>query len=419
MKIAVAGLWHLGCVTSACCAREFDVIGFDSETSVIESLNTGKAPVSEPGLDELVASGLASGRLQFTSDPKQACAQADVLWITYDTPVNDDDQSDVIAVIDQTARCVPFMRPGATVLVSSQIPVGTCRMFESQYPAVKFACSPENLQLGKAIHAFDSPARIVVGTRNGESNPLLAELLSRFCQNIIWMKTESAEMVKHGLNSYLALSIAFTNELAAICEQTGADANEVSSGLKSDPRIGPRAYLSPGAAFAGGTLARDIVTLMKVGAEKNLPLDVISAVKRSNDRHRGWALRRLLERLSDLRGRRIALLGLTYKPGTNTLRRSSALELARSLVDLGASVSAFDPAINAIENTNVRLTGDALSAAQGADALVICTEWPEFLQIDCHLMVEALRCPLVLDPNRFLEKKMTPTRAEYLSVGRS
>jgi UDPglucose 6-dehydrogenase len=419
MKIAVAGLWHLGCVTSACCAKIFDVIGLDEDKAAVEHLNAGKAPLFEPGLDELISQGISAGKLRFTADPVEACAAADVLWVTYDTPVDDKDEADVEFVLERIRRYVLLLPPGAIVLISSQVPVGTCRTLENEFNNVAFAYSPENLQLGKAIAAFELAARTVVGTRDESTYSVLSDLLSPFCERILWMRTESSEMVKHGLNSFLGLSIAFINELATLCEQTGADAKEVSSGLKSDARIGPRAYLSAGGAFAGGTLARDVVSLMRVGGEKGVRLDVISAIKSSNDWHRGWAFRRLGERLQDLQGRRICLLGLTYKPNTNTLRRSSALELASSLARSGASVRAFDPAIGSLTEEYVELAAGAAAAADGSDALVVCTEWPEFRQMDWREVTSMMKRPLVLDANRFLEREMIGTDAEYLSVGRT
>ena len=418
MKVTVAGLWHLGCVTSACCARLFNVTGFDENGTTVENLQAGKAPVHEPGLNELISQGASAGRLRFTSDPADACASADVLWITYDTPVNEDDVADVEFVMERIRRCVPLLPAGAVVLISSQLPVQTCRKLESEFADVSFAYSPENLRLGKAIAAFESASRIVVGTRNESKHPILTELLSPFCERILWMRTESAEMVKHGLNAFLGLSIAFINELATVCEQTGADAQEVAAGLKSDTRIGPRAYLSPGGAFAGGTLARDVVSLMEVGEQKGISLNVISAIKRSNDWHRGWSLRRLQEQLGDMTGRRIGLLGLTYKPDTDTLRRSSALELARSLAASGARVRAFDPAIRNLAEEFIELADSAAGAAEGADALVVCTDWPDFRQVNWRVVIPTMKRPLVLDANRFLEKELIETNVEYLSVGR-
>lgn len=419
MKITVAGLWHLGCVTSACCARLFDVTGLDEDAQAVEGLTRGNAPLFEPGLDELIKQGISAGRLRFTADAAAACAAADILWVTYDTPVNDDDDADAEFVLERIRRCVPLLRARAVVLISSQLPVGTCRKLEDEFGGVAFAYSPENLQLGKAIAAFETADRTVVGTRNGSQHVLLKELLFPFCKRILWMRTESAEMVKHGLNAFLALSITFINELASLCEQTGADAKEVSDGLKSDVRIGPRAYLSAGGPFAGGTLARDVVSLMHAATQKGVRLDVIAAIKRSNDWHRSWAVRRLGEHLGDLCGRRVALLGLTYKPETDTLRRSLALELARSLAQSGAEVRAFDPAVRSVPEEFLKMTDGAAAAAENCDALVVCTEWPVFRQIDWRAVTASMKRPLVLDANRFLEKEMTGIRVEYLSVGRA
>lgn len=419
MKITVAGLWHLGCVTSACCARVFEVTGLDDDSDTLAKLNAGLAPLSEPGLDELIREGLATGRLSYTNDTTAACASADVLWVTYDTPVDENDEADVAYVVDRIRRCVSSLRPGTIVLISSQLPVGTCRSLELEFGANTFAYSPENLQLGKAIAAFQDAERSVVGTRDGSQHPELLKLLSPFCKRILWMRTESAEMVKHGLNGFLALSIAFINELAVICEKTGADAKEVSSGLKSDLRIGPRAYLSAGGAFAGGTLARDVVALTHVADNKKVHLDLIPAIKRSNDWHRGWALRCLQDRVGDLAGSRIALLGLTYKPNTSTLRRSSALELGNALAQLGASVRAFDPAVQSLAEKCMELSSGPEEAVKDAQAVVICTEWPDFRQLQWASLAAAMRRPLVLDANRFLENELMEVHAEYLSVGRT
>ena len=240
-------------------------------------MNSGQAPLFEPGLNELLAAGLAAKKLSFTTDPKIACASADVLWLCYDTPVNEDDESDVDFVLANLRRALPHLPTGALVLISAQLPVGTCRKLEKEFPQFHFAYSPENLRLGKAIDAFEKAERVVVGIRNDAKKPLLEKLFAPFTPQILFMRTESAEMVKHALNSFLALSITFINEIARLGEHVGADAKEVSAGLKSEPRIGPKAYLGPGGPFAGGTLARDVVTLTKLAGRE----------RRKNFRHSG------------------------------------------------------------------------------------------------------------------------------------
>jgi UDPglucose 6-dehydrogenase len=422
MNVTVLGLWHLGCVTAACCARHFQVVGLDFDAANITRLNSGQAPLSEPGLNELLAAGIADKKLSFTTEAKTACANTDILWLCYDTPVNENDESDVDFVLANLRRALPHLPPGALVLISAQLPVGTCRRLEAKFPQFHFAYSPENLRLGRAIDAFEKAERVVVGIRNETKKPLLEKLFAPFTPQILFMRTESAEMVKHALNSFLALSITFINEVARLCEHVGADAKEVSVGLKSEPRIGSKAYLGPGGPFAGGTLARDVVTLTKLAVAENEKISVIPAVKQSNDLHRGWMLRRLQSRLGDLRGKTIAVLGLTYTINTDTLRRSAAVELCRDLLAAGAGVRAFDPAVKQLpaEFAPVWLAAQIADAVKGADAAVVCTEWPEFRQADWAKMVPAMRQRIFVDANRFLEKGLQNiSGVEHLSVGRA
>jgi UDPglucose 6-dehydrogenase len=422
MNITVLGLWHLGCVTAACCAKHFNVTGLDFDDANVRKLNAGQAPLFEPGLNELISAGLAAGKLAFTTDPQTACAQADILWVAYDTPVNENDESDVDFVLGNLRRALAALPAGALVLISAQLPVGTCARLEQEFPQFAFACSPENLRLGKALDAFEKAERAVVGIRNDAKKALLEQLFKPFAAQTLFMRTESAEMVKHALNSFLALSITFINEIARLCEHTGADAKEVSAGLKSEPRIGPKAYLGPGGPFAGGTLARDVVTLSRLAAAHGEKISVIPAIKTSNDLHRGWAFRRLQSRLGQLRGKKIAVLGLTYTPNTDTLRRSAAVELCQQLLAAGAAVTAFDPAVKALpaELAAVSLAADLSAAVAGADAAAVCTEWPQFRQANWAELVSRMRQPVLVDANRFLDKELKKLPGvEHLSVGRA
>ncbi|HXE43200.1 MAG TPA: nucleotide sugar dehydrogenase, partial [Candidatus Baltobacteraceae bacterium] len=341
---------------------------------------------------------------------------------TYDTPVNDNDESDVESVLVNLRKALPHLPKGALVLISSQLPVGTCHTLEKEFPQFAFAYSPENLRLGKALDAFEKAERVVVGIRNDAKKALLEQLFKPFTPQIIFMRTESAEMVKHALNSFLALSITFINEIARLCEHTGADAKEVSAGLKSEARIGPKAYLGPGGPFAGGTLARDVVTLTKLAKSGGEKISVIPAIKQSNDLHRGWALRRLQLRLGDVRGKQIAVLGLTYTTNTDTLRRSAAVELCKQLLKSGASVKAFDPAVKTLPKDlrKISLATDIAAALNNADAAVVCTEWPQFRQTDWAKIVPTMRQHIFVDANRFLEKELKSIAGvEHLSVGRA
>jgi len=422
MNIAVVGLWHLGCVTAACCARHFQVAALDFDAQNVERLNQGQAPILEPGLNELIAAGLSQKTLRFTDDPKPACASADVLWLTYDTPVNEQDESDTAFVLEKLRRCLPHLPAGALVLISSQLPVGTCRALEAEFPQFHFACSPENLRLGRALDAFQKAGRVVVGVRTDAKKPLLEQLFKPFTPQILFMRTESAEMVKHALNSFLALSITFINEIGRLCERVGADAREVTAGLKSEPRIGPKAYLGAGGSFAGGTLARDVVTLTRLGESQLEALQLIPAIKQSNDLHRGWAFRKLQSRFGDLKGKTIAVLGLVYTPNTDTLRRSTAVELCQQLGSATARVRAFDPAVKSLpaELSRLTLATSLAEAVLGADAAVICTEWPAFREAAWGELVRTMRQPAVIvDANGFLDRVLGGLPGvEHLSVGR-
>lgn len=421
MNVVVLGLWHLGCVTAACCAEHFPVVGLDFDAPVVASLRTGQAPLFEPGLDDLLRRGLQSGRLTFADGADaDALGQADVLWVCYDTPVDENDVADVPYVLERLARCLPALKPGAVVLISSQIPAGTCRELETRHPGVAFACSPENLRLGKALDVFRHPERIVVGTRDTATRAKLAPLLAPFCDEILWMRSESAEMTKHGINAWLALSVTFANEIARLCEAVGADAREVERGLRSEPRIGQKAYIRPGGAFAGGTLARDVVALTGLAKKYGDPAALFPAILAGNDAHKDWALGRLRTMLDPLADSVVAVLGLTYKPGTNTLRRSGAVELAAKLLAAGVQVRCYDPVV---ETLPPELSGAARcttleDAVRDADAAVVATEWPQIKAAEWPALVTLMRRCVVVDANGFLGLRHDQIPCvEYFAVG--
>ena len=428
MNIAVAGLWHLGTVTAACLAAAgYRVIGFDEHAATIAGLQAGHLPVFEPGLQDLVRAGRETGRLSFSSAPT-AVASAEIVWVAYDTPVDEDDRADVASVIERITALFPYVRQGALVVLSSQLPAGSTRRLEELYKnsrpdgTATFAYSPENLRLGKAIEAFTRPERVVVGVRAAADTSRIATLLKPFTEHIEWVSVESAEMTKHALNTFLAMSVAFINELAVLCERVGADAREVERGLKSDGRIGPRAYIRPGSAFAGGTLARDLAFLIERGRTDSLPVPLLAGVQQSNDVHKQWPRRCLVEVFGSVAARAIAVLGLTYKPGTDTLRRSSAIETCRWLHEQGAAVVAYDPAVKALPvefRAAIDLRPSIEAAVQGASAVLVATEWPEFTALSAAELVRWMPHPVVLDPGGFLEAQLgRDKRIRYLSVGR-
>jgi UDPglucose 6-dehydrogenase len=287
--------------------------------------------------------------------------------------------------------------------------------------AVAFAYSPENLRLGTAIDSFTKPERIVVGVEDPGGQAVIAALLGPLGAPIVWMPIEAAEMTKHALNVFLATSIVFANEIAAICESVGADVADVVLALRGDPRIGQRSYLGFGTGYAGGTLGRDVTYLADLISARGIEAPLLTSIGPSNRHQQQWVRRELVSVLGELRGLRIGIWGLTYKPGTDTLRRSASVELCRWLADRGAIPCAHDPAVRTLPpdlSTRIALQPDALSAVRGADALVVMTPWPEYLSVPPDSVVAELRQPVVVDPGRFLAPVLgADPRIRYAAVG--
>ena len=427
MKICVQGLWHLGSVTAACLASVgHDVVGLDDDSNNIRNLNQGKAPLFEPGLDEMIQNEINEGHLRFAQSSREAVADAELLWVTFDTPVDEDDQADVELVLGKIKSVLPELNDDTVVLISSQIPVGSIKKLEhfvkDNYikKQICFAYSPENLRLGKSIDVFLNPDRIVVGIRNDETKEKLKKLFSPITNKIEWMSVESAEMTKHAINAFLATSVTFANELAAICELYGADAKEVERGLKTESRIGPRAYLSPGGPFAGGTLARDIDFLDKAAQEKALAVPLLQSVRVSNDEHKKWVKRKLSEKFTPLNKLSVAIWGLTYKPETSTLRRSLAVALCDWLIEEGANVRVYDPAVQELPshwNNQVDRFDSALEALKNTQVLVLGTEWTEFKETAKKMLEVVNNDYMVIDANRYLQNEIFPLGINYIAVG--
>ena len=433
MKICVQGLWHLGSVTAASlAAMGHRVIGLDFDAPTVERLSRALPPVSEPGLEELIRQGLASGSLVFCSAPTGLEA-LDVLWIAYDTPVDEQSRADAEWVLAQVERILPAIGSETLVVISSQLPVGSVRRLE-QFAAQncpstppRIACCPENLRLGRAIEDFRHPDRIVVGIRSNGDKPRLRELLGPISQSIEWMSVEAAEMTKHAINAWFAASVAFINEIASICEAVGADAKEVERGLKSELRIGDRPYLAPGHAFAGGTLAREIVFLNQMAAEHGRVTPLLSSVLPSNRAHRDWVRNKIQALFADLSKVTVAIWGLTYKADTDTLRGSAAVELIDWLIGQGATVQIHDPLVTRLPTrwrAAVRQYDVPEEAARGAQALIVETAWPAYRSVSVEsLTAEAaavgdLGRLAVIDAGRFLPQlRAAPERVRYFAVG--
>ena len=324
---------------------------------------------------------------------------------------------------------MPHLQQNAIVLISSQLPVGTTTALSEKvlcdYPEknIHFTYSPENLRLGKAISVFMHPERVVIGVEHETDKAKLTALFTGITEHIVWMRVNSAEMTKHALNAFLATSVVFINEIASLCEKVGADAREVEQGLKTEARIGSQAYLKPGGAIAGGTLARDVNFLVDLSRDNACASPLFSALLESNEKHKRWACHRLVQLMGELKGKTITALGLTYKAGTDTLRRSMAVELCTWLAEQGARVIAFDPAVKHLPahlSQNITLKPTLDQALTASDACIVATEWPDFSAIEANQLLSWMRVPRVLDATGFLMKKLgADDRIHYYTVGKS
>jgi len=360
-KVLVAGLWHQGIVAAACLADwGYSVTGIDFDGKKIGNLNSGKAPIFEPGLDDLIVSGLLSGKLVFSTGQSEQINRAEIILISHDTKVNDLDESDLAEVFQSVEFIIPHLSDGVIIHVTAQVPVGTCDAFSSliklSRPNLKFsiAYSPENLRLGEAIKLYQTPMLPVIGANEKCTFELLSEFYSKAGVDWQYCSLRTAEMLKHALNTFLGLSIAFANELGNLCDEFGVDGHRLAHLLKLEPRIGAKAMLKPGLGFSGGTLARDIQTLRHLGKKSGIGTTLLDGLWEANIKHNRIVVERLVNHFNgSLTGMVICVLGLTYKPGTSTLRRSAALELIGDLTRFGAKVKASDPAADRHELQNL------------------------------------------------------------------
>lgn len=425
MKIGVAGLWHLGVMYAVGLAElGHDVIAYDPNPISISDFKNGQLLVFEPGLQEMLVKNSENGNLNFT-DQCIDFQEIELLVLAYDTPVDEEDNADVEFVIAEFERIIENLSSDVHILVSSQLPVGTCDVIrvilDKNGRNGRVMIQPENLRLGKALVSFFSPERIIVGTHNGQEDPVVIQLFKGIEAPIVWMHSKSAEVTKHALNSFLATSVTFMGELAEICEIVGADAKEVEIGLKSDSRIGPNAYLSPGLGFAGGTLARDVRALSNLQMKIRVLPAIITSLLTSNRYNNDWISRALGKITSNKEALRICFWGVSYVENTDTLRRSEIYVLMRKLVEENAVVSyvenvpikdGIDSRITCIDNMEKSL--------EAIDILVVTKKLTKFS--DMREVVKLIQSEKlwVLDPSRILlaQNSAISKSPRYLTVGK-
>ena len=432
MNISVIGTGYVGLVVGACLAETGnDVTCADTNSEKIEGLTKNVMPIYEPGLDSLVERNQEQGRIKFTTDVAGAIARADVVFIAVGTPPDEDGSADlrhVLGVADMIGR---HMAREIVIVTKSTVPVGTAAKVGTAVAAnaklpFHLCSNPEFLKEGAAVDDFMKPDRVVLGVESDHARSVMAELYAPFVRTgkpIIFMDIPSAEMTKYAANAMLATRISFMNEIAALCERVGANVDLVRKGVGSDARIGP-SFLFPGPGYGGSCFPKDVKALVQTGRQREAPLQVLEAVESANDRQK----KRLFEKLSEalggkVAGTQIAVWGLSFKPNTDDMRESPALELIDAVLAAGGKVVAHDPA--SMDEARRRL-GDRISCATtnyealaGADALVIVTDWNEYRHPDFHRMKEALRQPVIIDGrNLYTPEKMTSLGFTYRSFGR-
>jgi UDPglucose 6-dehydrogenase len=434
MRVAMIGTGYVGLVSGACFADfGHHVTCVDKDASKIEALKRGVMPIYEPGLDSLVASNVKAGRLTFTTDLKDPVANAQAIFIAVGTPSRrGDGHADLSYVYDAAREIAAALKDYVVVVTKSTVPVGTGdeveRIIREARPDANVAVvsNPEFLREGAAIRDFKLPDRIVVGTDDERAKQVMNELYRPLYLNsspIITTDRRSAELIKYAANAFLATKITFINEIADLCEKVGADVQHVARGIGLDNRIGSK-FLHAGPGYGGSCFPKDTLALIKTGQDHSAPLRIVETVAAVNDTRKRAMARKVTNALgtSSLRGKTIAVLGLTFKPNTDDMRDAPSIPLITALQDMGANVRAYDPI--GMEQAkmvlaNVTYSDDPYVCAEGADALVLVTEWEQFRALDLERLKQSMKAPVLIDlRNVYRTDEMKQLGFIYESVGR-
>jgi UDPglucose 6-dehydrogenase len=432
MRITVIGTGYVGLVVGAGLAETGnDVICADKDATKIEKLKRNELSIYEPGLDDLVARNQAQGRLVFTTDVPGAIAKAEVIFIAVGTPPDEDGSADLTHVLEVADQIGRHMARETVIVTKSTVPVGTAdkvaeAIGRNAVHTFHVCSNPEFLKEGAAVEDFMRPDRVVIGASSDHARSVMTELYAPFLRTgkpILFMDNPSAEMTKYAANAMLATRISFMNQIANLCEKVGANVDLVRKGIGSDSRIGA-AFLFPGPGFGGSCFPKDVKALARTARGEGAPMSVLEAVDEANERQK----RRLSEKLrqalgGNLRGARIAIWGLAYKPQTDDMRESPALALIDQLLDAGASVVAHDPVAMKEARRRyadrVTFAETSYGATEGADALAIVTEWNEYRHPDLRRVKESLRRPIIVDGrNLYDPMRMRSLGFNYFSIGR-
>ncbi|MCG3125309.1 MAG: UDP-glucose 6-dehydrogenase [Phycisphaerae bacterium] len=432
MRISVIGSGYVGLVTGTCLADSGNhVTCVDSDDRKVESLSQGRSPIYEPGLEEMMRLNLRSGRLRFTTDLAGAVAHSRVVFIAVGTPPLPDGSAD-LRNVESVAEGIGRALAGPTVVVTkSTVPVGTGARVEAIIRQLaRHSChvvsNPEFLKEGSAVDDFLRPDRVVIGADDAEAAEIVAELYRPFVLNnkpIIRMSRAASELTKYAANAYLATRISFINEIAAVCEKFDVDVDEVRRGIGTDARIGLH-FLYPGVGYGGSCFPKDVQALSHVARSAGVQCEILDAVHRRNQIQREALVQKIVARLgAGIRGARVALWGVSFKPKTDDIREAPAVTIVEQLLAAGASIAMHDPCAlpnaRALFGRRVEYSDDAYAALSGAAALVIVTEWNEFRSPDFERIRREMRQPLIFDGrNIFTLSQMRREKFEYHSMGR-
>ncbi len=433
MRIAIIGTGYVGLVAGTCFAETGnDVICVDKDVAKIEGLHDGVIPIYEPGLEELVKRNVAEGRLTFTTDLDEAVKKSLVCFIAVGTPPDEDGSSDLSAVL-AVARSIGRAMNGFKVIVDkSTVPVGTARRVtdavssETDHP-FDVVSNPEFLKEGAAIDDFLKPDRVVIGCDDPRTAEIMKELYGPFVRTgkpILVMDVASAELTKYAANAMLATRISFMNEMATLCEQLGANVNHVRNGIGLDSRIGP-SFLFPGIGYGGSCFPKDVKALVKTAEQAGYGLKILKSVEEVNEHQKGWLLRQIGSHFDeDLAGRTFGVWGLSFKPRTDDMREAPAIVVINGLLERGATVRVSDPVAmeEAVHHFGDRVTycENHYDALDGADALVLCTEWNQFRNPDFDRIQSLLKAPVVFDGRNIYSTARLPEKGfTYVGVGLS
>src|SRR5580693_7236266 len=432
MRIAMIGTGYVGLVSGACFADfGHQVTCVDKDGEKIAALRRGEIPIFEPGLDALVDSNVKAGRLDFTTELATPVAEADAVFIAVGTPSRRGDGHADLSYVHAAAREIATALDGFTVVVTkSTVPVGTGdeveRLIHEANPSadVVVASNPEFLREGAAIRDFKFPDRIVVGTSDERGRKVLGDIYRPLSLNqapLMFTERRTAELIKYAANAFLATKITFINEIADLAEKVGADVQEVARGIGLDNRIGPK-FLHAGPGFGGSCFPKDTRALVKIALDHDVHLRIVEAVLAVNDNRKRAMARKVSAVAGNLRGKTVAVLGLTFKPDTDDMREAPSIPLVTGLLDLGAKVRAHDPVgmeQARRELPDIEYSDDPYACARGADALVIVTEWVQFRALDLERLKREMAQPVVVDlRNIYRREDMVALGFTYESVGR-